>query len=297
MFTYIIAKLLRLLPNKAIKTPMIPFQNVKMKKDMLIETSVNRTKISLYYPMNTNLKKHPVYINFHGGAFIMNDKDMDDPYCRFLSNETGCVILNVDYAKAPEYPFPKPIQQGYDIIQWLKREADELNFDAGKIMLGGQSSGANLAAALCLYLEEKKDNQPLLQVLSCPMLDFVTSHADKPEPDRWRAQYPQVANFINMCYIPDKEQASHPLASPIHAEVSDRLAPALILVAEYDAFRPEAEFYAEKLKTAGGRVQNMLFKDCCHAFTHLGPKEKAEQAWSLIAREIKETVRKITVSQ
>ncbi|WP_404433111.1 alpha/beta hydrolase [Sutcliffiella horikoshii] len=288
MFTFIIAKLLRLLPNKAIKKPMIPLQDVKMKKDMLIETSVHSTKVTLYYPLKANQKKYPVYINFHGGAFIMNDKEMDDPYCRFVSNQAGCVILNVDYAKAPEYPFPKPIQQGYDIIQWLTREADELNIDAEKIMLGGQSSGANIAAALCLYLEEKGDNQPLLQVLSCPMLDFVTSHADKPEPDRWRARYPQVANFINMCYLPDKEQAHDPLASPIHAEVSDRLASAFMIVAEYDAFRPEAECYAEKLKAGGVNVQYRLFKDCYHAFTHLGPKEKAEEAWSLIAREIKE---------
>lgn len=287
MFTFAIAKLLRLLPNKAIKTPMIPLQDVKMKKDMIIETSVCRTKISFYYPLKANQKKHPVYINFHGGAFIMNEKEMDDPYCRFLSNQAGCVILNVDYAKAPEYPFPKAIQQGYDIIQWLKREADELNIDAEKIILGGQSSGANIAAALCLYLEEKGDNQPLLQVLSCPMLDFVTSHADKPEPDRWRAQYPQVANFINMCYLPHNEQARNPLASPVHAEVNDRLASALMIVAEYDAFRPEAECYAEKLKTAGVNVQYRLYKDCYHAFTHLGPKEKAEEAWSLIAREIK----------
>jgi len=287
MFTFAIAKLLRLLPNKAIKTPMIPLQDVKMKKDMIIETSVCRTKISFYYPLKANQKKHPVYINFHGGAFIMNEKEMDDPYCRFLSNQAGCVILNVDYAKAPEYPFPKAIQQGYDIIQWLKREADELNIDAEKIILGGLSSGANIAAALCLYLEEKGDNQPLLQVLSCPMLDFVTSHADKPEPDRWRAQYPQVANFINMCYLPHNEQARNPLASPVHAEVNDRLASALMIVAEYDAFRPEAECYAEKLKTAGVNVQYRLYKDCYHAFTHLGPKEKAEEAWSLIAREIK----------
>ncbi|MGD6993570.1 alpha/beta hydrolase [Sutcliffiella horikoshii] len=290
MFKSVIAKLLRLLPNKALKTPMIPLQNVKMKKDMLIETSVKRTPISLYYPMKANQKKLPVYINFHGGAFIMNEKEMDDPYCRFIANQAECVVVNVDYVKAPEHRFPKPIEQGYEIIKWLKSRADELNIDVEKMMLGGQSSGANIAAALCLYLEEKGDNQPLLQVLSCPMLDFVTPHADKPEPDKWRSRYPQVANFINMCYLPEKEHAVHPLVSPVLANVSDHLAPALILNAEYDAFRPEAECYAEKLKAAGVDVHYELFKDCFHAFTHLGPKEKAEEAWTLIARKMKEVV-------
>lgn len=290
MLKSVIAKLLRLLPNKALKTPMIPLQHVKMKKDVLIETSVKRTPVSLYYPLKANQKKLPVYINFHGGAFIMNEKEMDDPYCRFLSNQAECMVVNVDYVKAPEYCFPKPIEQAYDIIQWLTSRAVELNIDVEKMMLGGQSSGANIAAALCLYMEEKGDKQPLLQVLSCPMLDFVTPHADKPEPDKWRSQYPQVANFINMCYLPEKEHARHPLASPVLAKVSEHLAPALILNAEYDAFRPEAESYAEKLKAAGVTVHYELFKDCFHAFTHLGPKEKAEEAWELIARKMKEVV-------
>lgn len=220
----------------------------------------------------------------------MNEKEMDDPYCRFLANQTGYAVLNVDYAKAPEYPFPKPIEQSYEIIQWMKKRADELNIDPEKVMVGGQSSGANIAAALCLYMEEKGDNQPLLQVLSCPMLDFVTLHADKPEPKLLRRKYPQVANFLNMCYVPEKEQARHPLASPVCADISKNLASALILIAEYDAFRPEAERYAEKLKAAGVKVHDELFKNCFHAFPNLGPKEKAEEAWMLIAEKMKEAV-------
>jgi acetyl esterase len=287
MFRTVVAKLLRILPDKAMKTPTIPLQEVGMKKDIVVETSVGPTQVSLYYPLDGKQKKYPVYINFHGGAFIMNDKELDDPYCRYLANESGCVVINIEYGKAPENPFPKPIHQGYDIFQWVKDRAGELKIDAGKIMVGGQSSGANIAAALCLYFEEKGDEQPLLQVLSCPMLDFVTPHADKPEPDKWRARYPQAAQFINMCYVPEKDQAAHPLASPVLAELNGGLAPALILIAEFDAFRPEAERYAEKLKRAGVNVEDILFRDCSHAFTHLGPNEKAEEAWQLIAGRIK----------
>lgn len=290
MFTTIIAKLLRLLPNEAKKTPMIPPAPVKTKKDILVDTSVHPAYVSLYEPAGNEHKKLPVYVNFHGGAFIMNEKEMDDPYCCFLANQTGMAVLNVDYVKAPEYPFPKPIEQSYEIIQWMKRNSDELNIDPEKIMVGGQSSGANLAAALCLYMEKKGDKQPLLQVLSCPMLDFATPHAEKPEPNPLRRKYPQAANFLNMCYVPKKEQAMHPLASPVRADISENLATALILIAEFDAFRPEAEQYAAKLKAAGVKVQDELFKDCTHAFTHLGPKEKAEEAWTLIAAKIVEAV-------
>ncbi|GAA0599088.1 alpha/beta hydrolase [Virgibacillus siamensis] len=291
MFTAIIVRLLRLFPNQAKKTPMIPLELVRTKREVLVDTSVQPTYISFYYPLGVEQKKLPVYINFHGGAFIMNEKEMDDPYCRFLANQTGCVILNVDYAKAPEHSFPKPIEQGYEIIQWMKRNTDDLNINPEKVMLGGQSSGANIAAALCLYLEDKQDFQPLLQVLACPILDFVTPHADKPEPDKWRSRYPQVASLLNMCYIPEREQAEHPLASPVLADIGDCLAPALILIAEYDAFRPETEVYSEKLKAAGINVQAALFTGCSHAFTHFGPKAKAKEAWELIAKKIREEVK------
>ncbi|OWR31001.1 carboxylesterase [Saccharibacillus sp. O23] len=257
---------------------------------MRIETSVKTADIALYYPSEAAQKKFPLYINLHGGAFIMHDKEMDDPYCRYLANRTGCVVANVDYAKAPEYPFPKPIEQLYEIFRWIQNNADGLNLDPERIVIGGQSSGANLAAALCLYLEEKGEAQPLLQVLNGPMLDFATPYSNKPEPDMLRARYPQVAHFLNLCYVPKKGQAENPLASPVYATVSDRLAPALILIAGLDAFRPEAEVYAEKLRAAGAKVEAKVFEGCKHSFTHLGPKEKAEEAWALIARRIRETV-------
>ncbi|CAM4362970.1 hypothetical protein GCM10007362_17600 [Saccharibacillus endophyticus] len=291
MFTLMAARLLRLLPNRALKTPMLPFEPVKEKKELKVETSVTTADISFYYPLEAERDKLPVYMNLHGGAFIMHDKEMDDPYCRYLANRAECVVVNVEYAKAPEYPFPKPIEQLYDIFRWIKKNADDLNLDARRIMVGGQSSGANLAAALCLYLEEKGETQPLLQVLNCPMLDFATPHSNKPETDMWRARYPQAAHFLNMCYVPQKGQAENPLASPVYATVSDRLAPALILIAGQDAFRPEAERYAEKLKAAGVKVEANVFKDCKHAFTHLGPKEKSEQAWAIVARNLKDYIK------
>lgn len=284
----IIAKLLRLFPNKAEKNPMVDHQPVKAKKDVVVETSAGPAAVSFYYPLETEKEKHPVYINFHGGAFIMHDKEMDDPYCRYLANRTGCVVLNIDYVKAPEYPFPKAIEQSYDVFRWMKAHADELDIDPEKVMVGGQSSGGNIAAAFCLHLENKKEKQPLLQVLAYPMLDFVTSYARKPEPNRLRAKFPQAAHFLNLCYVPEKEMARDPLASPVYADVNDQLAPALLLIAEHDAFRPEAQQYGEKLKTAGVSVHNVLFKDCSHAFTHFGPKEKAMEAWQLIAQKIRE---------
>ncbi|MFQ3546031.1 alpha/beta hydrolase [Halobacillus rhizosphaerae] len=285
MITTLTANLLRLLPNQAEKKPLVEFQPVQTKTDILIDNYELSTAISCYYPIGA-VERRPVYLNFHGGAFIMHSKEMDDPYCRMLANETKCVVVNVDYPKAPEYPFPIPVQQSYDILNWIKHHAEELRIDPEKIIIGGQSSGANLAAVLCMLLKERHEPQPLLQVLSCPMLDFSTPHAEKPEPDPWRSKYPQVANFLNHCYVPESNQAAHPYASPVLAERLEGLAPALIIAAEHDAFRPEAEKYTNKLIKSGVQVQLELFENCTHAFHHLGPKDKAQQAWRLIAESL-----------
>ncbi len=288
MLKWTAAKLIRLLSSE--EDPTVDHQEVKEKKDVLIQTSVKPTDVSIYYPMNTTVEKLPVYMNLHGGAFIMNSKEMDDVYCRRIANHTGCAVVNVDYGKAPEYSFPQPIQQCYEVLQWIRAHSEELGFAPEKIMIGGQSSGANIAAALCLFLKERNEPQPLLQVLCCPMLDFVTPHADKPEPDPRRAKYPQVANFMNRCYVPNADLEKHPHASPVLAENVEGLASALFIIAEYDAFHPEGKAYAEKLEQADVPVRKHVFKDCYHAFTHKGPKDKAEEAWALIEEAIKETV-------
>ncbi|GGF20295.1 hypothetical protein GCM10010954_18820 [Halobacillus andaensis] len=291
MLTHIVARSLRLLPNQEKKAPMVPCQEVKEIREIMIETSVKDTYVSCYYPLGTSVKKLPVYMNFHGGAFIMNDKEMDDPYCRQLANHTGSMVVNVDYAKAPEHPFPEPVEQAYELIQWIRANAGSLGIDPERIAIGGQSSGANIAAALCLLLKERQAPQPTLQVLCYPMLDFVTPHADKPEPDPRRAKFPQVANFLNKCYVPGQEQAEHPFASPVLAENVEGIANALVIVGEYDAFNPEAGRYAEKLKNAGVPVRHEVFENCTHAFTHLGPKQKAEEAWALIEEEVRKAYR------
>ncbi|SFJ69425.1 acetyl esterase [Halobacillus dabanensis] len=291
MFKILIARLLRLFPNQAESNLMVPFLQVHKKEDILIDTTVQPAYISCYYPSNPSGKQLPVYINLHGGAFIMNEKKMDDPYCRFLANQTGCVVINIDYAKAPEYPFPHPIEQCYEIYLWLRSHASALHIDGDRMMVGGQSSGGNIAAALCLLLKERGVSQPLLQVLGYPMLDFVTPHGDKPEPNKWRAEYPQVAHFLNRCYVPGTNDAAHPHASPVKAENIAGVAKALLIIPEHDAFSMEGKFYAEKLENAGVEVNLHIFDGCSHAFTHLGPREKAEEAWLLIAEEIKNIIK------
>ncbi|WP_252312970.1 alpha/beta hydrolase [Sinobaca sp. H24] len=63
----------------------------------------------------------------------MNNKDMDDPYCRYLANHARTVVVNVNYSKAPETPFPGALEECYQVMQWLRRNGSALGIDTRKI--------------------------------------------------------------------------------------------------------------------------------------------------------------------
>ena len=91
-----------------------------------------------------------VYLNLHGGGFVLGDWQPDDPYCRYLADAAGCVVVNLDYLLAPEHPFPAAVHQTAAVLEWLAEHASQLGADASRIVVGGHSAGGNLAAAACL---------------------------------------------------------------------------------------------------------------------------------------------------
>jgi acetyl esterase len=90
-----------------------------------------------------------VHINFHGGGFILEQMDADDALCRMIAVEAGVTVIDVDYAVAPQHPFPIPPRQAYQIVRWVADHADEQGWDAARITVGGQSAGGALVAAAC----------------------------------------------------------------------------------------------------------------------------------------------------
>ena len=83
-------------------------------KEMFLETSVGRVRILGY---NLEEKERlPLFVNFHGGGFIIGAPEMDDPYMPRVAKEAGVKILNVDYSLAPEHPFPKGLDESYSVV-------------------------------------------------------------------------------------------------------------------------------------------------------------------------------------
>lgn len=204
----------------------------------------------------------------HGGGWIHGDLDTADGVARALANEAGCAVLSVDYRLAPEHPFPAGFDDAWTAVTWARR-----HFAA--VAVGGDSAGGNLAAAVAL---RARDEGVVLaaQLLVYPALD---STEDSGYKVAFRQRYEHFAGhqgfgansyrrlkFIWAAYVPDPAIRRTAYASPTHAESVHGLAPAVVITAEHDFLRGEAEDYAGRLELAGVPVELHEYAGQIHGF-------------------------------
>lgn len=229
----------------------------------------------------------PVYVNFHGGGFIFRHPEFDDHLCRALVAATGGVVLNVDYDVAPEHPFPVAPSQAFAVTQWVIANATALGWDAARVAVGGQSAGGNLAAGICLEARDRGAPAPVLQVLLYPPLDLAADPASKVARTAKPLINPRMARLFNNAYVPDVASRKDPLASPLLAADLAGVAPAVVITAEYDLLRDEADDYARRLADAGVPVTHQVVAGVDHAFTHAEPVEKLREVLVLMEAALK----------
>src|ERR1700744_713065 len=114
----------------------------------------------------------PVYVNFHGGGFVVRHPEQDDPFCRYLAAHAGVAVVNVDYDVAPRHRFPDPVEEAYDAVCWAAGPGH--GWDGARLCVGGQSAGGTLAAGAARLALEEDGPAIALQVLHYPLLDIAT---------------------------------------------------------------------------------------------------------------------------
>lgn len=250
-------------PKPGVRFPEIPGRTTLID----IPTRHGAVAATVYHPVSGG-SQPPVYVNVHGGGFVVGHREQDDPWCRFLAAHANVVVVNVDYLLAPNRRFPTPVEQIYDVLGWAS--APERDWDGTRLCVGGQSAGGSLSAAASRLALENGGPRIALQVLHYPPLDLVTATRDKHSPLGAKAvMKPWMGEVFDTAYIPDRARRRDRLASPAwgtNADGLDGIAPALIVTAEYDRLRDEAQRYARKLEAVGSLAEYIEVPDVDHGY-------------------------------
>ncbi|EZP50034.1 alpha/beta hydrolase [Sphingomonas sp. RIT328] len=231
--------------------------------------------LRLYRPIGKAGVRPPILMFLHGGGWVLGDLETHDACCRQMCAAAGCVIVAVDYRLAPEHPFPAALEDVMTAWRWVRSEADALGCDPRRAAIGGESAGANLAAALTLVLRDERGEQPLFQLLVHPPTDL---RLEQPSIDT----VPGMSrSFLEECIgaYAGHTPLDDPRLSPLRAGDLANLAPAMILTVENDPLRDDGESYALALARAGNDVGVQRLPDLPHGFMFL-PATRPEVAAS-----------------
>ena len=205
----------------------------------------------------------PVLVFLHGGGWVYGDLDMADGFCRRLCDSADVTVVSVDYRLSPEAKYPLALDDASDAIDW----ANATFANGRRIGVVGSSAGGNLAIAACIRIRDAGAGPGGigLHVPMCAVTDhrFDTSSyaafADglflTAEDMRWYWGH----------YLGDPQHGDEPTASVLRADLHD-MPPALVITAELDPLRDEAESYAARLVEAGGTAVVQRFDGMIHAF-------------------------------
>lgn len=229
----------------------------------------------------------PALVVFHGGCWIVGSIDLADRPHRALANATGCVVVAVEYRKAPEHPFPVPLEDCSAAFSWTVAHAAELGVDPALIGVAGDSAGGNLAAAVCLAARQTAGTAPAFQLLIYPALDW---ELDTPSAHRYADGFGLTRADMAWSwdrYLPDPLLRSDPLACPLRAESLAGLPPAVVVTAGFDVLRDEGTRYADRLEAAGVPVVRHHYDGTIHGFLWMAAAvDECRQMLADVARDI-----------
>jgi acetyl esterase len=203
----------------------------------------------------------PVIVHFHGGGFVIGDPETYEHTTTKIANETGSVVISVDYRKAPENKFPAAHMDAIEATEWAYANASRFGGDPEKLVVMGDSAGGNLTA--CVSVELK--NIVKLAIPIYPVIFFgVLSHSNLENVEAPILPAKRMYWF-SLRYFNKREELSMEIACPLNRKSLAGTPTTHIITAKYDVLRDEGVEYYHALMKAGVRVTHKQYQDV-HGF-------------------------------
>ncbi len=227
----------------------------------------------------------PVVMYFHGGGWMLGDKDTYDRLIREIAVGSQAAVVFVEYSRSPEAKYPVAVEEAYAATLYIAEHGKEFKLDSSRLAVAGDSSGGNIAIIATFLAKERIRPKIRFQLLFYPVTDAAFT---RPSYDKFTDGYflsrKEVEYFWNN-YMPDKQQRYSTKVSPLRASVKDLqgLPPTLLITAELDVLRDEGEAYARKLMEAYVPVTAVRFLGTVHGFVSVDQLRNTPPAESAIS--------------
>lgn len=210
----------------------------------------------------------PLVVYLHGGGWVLGDLDSHDRLMRQLAVESGASVLGVDYRLAPEHPFPAPLEDVLTALRWLPNLPASLQVDTQRVVLAGDSAGANLALGALLALRD--GGEPLPQGAAL-LYGCYRSSADSPAhrafgDGRFGLTSERMSWFWD--HYLGEHGGGHPHAEPLLADLSG-LPPLFLSACGLDCLLDDTRDLAERLEAQGVHCQCRIYPGVVHGFLRM----------------------------
>ena len=244
--------------NRVWNDPPVPVTKVE---DRTIQGPRGPLKLRIYDPRTSAEGAAPCLLYIHGGGWVICSLDTHDGVCRRLAKVGGFVIVALDYALAPELPYPHGLDDCAAALRWLRREGRAVGIDPGRVAVAGDSAGANLALALCLKLREDGEEQPRAAGLVYGV--YSDDHKSPSHAAFGGGEYllsTATMRWFWDHYVPEPARRRDPLVSPLY-----------VSAAEFDPLRDDSERLARRLIEVGTDLDWRLWRGVTHACFMMSP--------------------------
>lgn len=211
----------------------------------------------------------PALLYLHGGGWVIGAPESHEDICRILANLAGAVVVSPDYRLAPEHPYPAAVEDCAAVLADMAAHSDRYGIDPGRIAVGGDSAGGNLAAVLALMARDGPLPRVTAQILIYPVTDQRQT-SDSYAAYAWDFGLTAAGMaWFRAHYLPQDADRTDWRLSPLLVPSLHDVAPAFVALAGHDVLYDEGAAYAERLKTEAEAVVR-VWPGQIHGFVSMG---------------------------
>jgi acetyl esterase/lipase len=236
--------------------------------DRTITTSTGTLAVRVYTP-KSGVGPWPVVVYYHGGGWVIANKDVYDGGARALSKMANAVVVSVDYRQGPEHKFPAAHDDAVAAYEWALKNAASIKGEPSKVALAGESAGGGLAIATAIAARDRKLQMPVAVISVYPIAGTDTTTESYVENAEAKPLNRAMMSWFFEKYLNGPQDRADVRVNLVAADLHG-LPPTTIINAQIDPLRSDGETLAKKLEAAGVDVQQKTYDGVTHEFFGMG---------------------------